>query len=1072
MEDDKLKLLVVEDDEDDYLLVRDLLKTGVNAEVERAATADQALERSGARCYDAMLLDYRLGARTGLEVLRDMRRRDIAAPVIFLTGQGDEQVAVEAMKAGATDYLSKSKLNPQDLSRAVHYAISLRHKEAAVEAVQRALQASEQRFRTLVENSSDLITLLAADGTLLYVSQSAQRILGYAPEELIETNALALVHPDDLPEVRTLFAEALASPAVPLRNEHRTRHKDGHYVLFEATGVNRLHDDAVRAIVLNSRDISERRQAEADYRTLFENANDAIMIFDPETEEILEVNPKACEMYGFERSELPGKSLKELTRDVERGRSAVQDCLQKGSLKDYQTVHFRRDGVPIHVLASASAITYRGRKAILTISRDVTAHRAAEQEIRRLNRALQALSKSNQAVLKARDKRELLQEICHIVVEVGGHRMAWVAQFTEDQANLHPVAAAGDHDGYLLAVSRKPPAVLQRLPPVVAWRTGAPQICRDISAEPRYAALHGEWAKRGYACMISLPLDVNSHRFGVLSIYSGERNAFDVAEVELLRELAANVAYGVNALHTRAERERAEQQLRASEQRYRLLFERNLAGVFRATCDGRMLDCNDALVRMLGYGSREELLQADPKQLFADAAERDLAFAEIADKGQLVNRELQVRRKDGSSCWQLFNITLLLDEQGKASQLEATVLDVTERRSLQEQLLHSQKLEAVGQLAGGVAHDFNNLLMVIGSHAELLRDSTDSPVPRRKAQEILGAVERGSSLTGQLLAFSRKQVLSPRVLDLNGTLAELCATLPRMLGEKIKVCLRCSADLWPVKADPAQIEQVIVNLAVNARDAMPNGGRLTLETANVELDDAYVRTHAGVQAGSYAMVAVSDTGEGIPRDVQPHIFEPFFTTKEHGKGTGLGLPTVYGIVQQSGGFIWVYSEPGHGTVFKIYLPKTEEAAAQQRQLPQAAAPQRGTETLLLVEDEEAVRDAVREYLSLKGYQVLSAPDGEKALALAAGFSDPIHVVITDVVMPGMNGSDVAARLLAARPETRVLFVSGYTETTLGQHGIGNNAAFLQKPFSLSSLAAKIRELLPAAVQGQQEATFR
>jgi nitrogen-specific signal transduction histidine kinase len=389
------------------------------------------------------------------------------------------------------------------------------------------------------------------------------------------------------------------------------------------------------------------------------------------------------------------------------------------------------------------------------------------------------------------------------------------------------------------------------------------------------------------------------------------------------------------------------------------------------------------------------------------------------------------------------------------------VTDVTERKHLETQLLQSQKMDSVGRLAGGVAHDFNNLLGVITGYGELLAGRLpNDPQLKRYVNDILKAAARAAGLTRQLLAFSRKQVLQPRVLDLNAVVAEMEKMLRRLIGEDVQLITVFDESLEGVRADPGQMEQVLMNLAVNARDAMPRGGRLTIETANVDLDATYARSRPGVKPGPHVMLAVSDTGHGMEPEVLGHIFEPFFTTKEAGKGTGLGLATVHGIVKQSGGHIFVYSERGQGTTFKIYLPRVQAGKAAEAPATPPAELHRGSETVLLVEDEESLRRIVRECLEASGYSVIEARHAGQALELAEGRSAPIHLLITDVMMPGMSGSQLAAALTASHAETRVLYMSGYTDDAVVLHGVlAADVSFLQKPFTIDALARKVREVL-------------
>ena len=394
---------------------------------------------------------------------------------------------------------------------------------------------------------------------------------------------------------------------------------------------------------------------------------------------------------------------------------------------------------------------------------------------------------------------------------------------------------------------------------------------------------------------------------------------------------------------------------------------------------------------------------------------------------------------------------------------------IAEHKRLEKQFLQSQKMEAIGQLTGGIAHDFNNMLTVIIGYSELMlqRLKADDPL-RSEVEQVKEAGVRASLLTRQLLAFSRKQVLQPRVLDLNAVLTNMDRMLQRLIDENIDLVTMPSPGLGRVHADPGQIEQIIMNLAVNARDAMPQGGKLTIETANVELDDAYAREHVSVKPGPYVMLAVSDTGCGMDAETQARIFEPFFTTKEPGKGTGLGLSTVYGIVKQSGGDIWVYSEPGRGTTFKIYLPWVEGAVETVEPGVAPARDARGSETILLVEDDMGIRRLVRQVLAERGYWVLEAIHGTHAIQISEQHTVPIHLLVTDVVMPGMSGRELAEHLKPSRPNMKVLFMSGYTDKAIVHHGeLDPGTAFLQKPFTPDALARKVREVLdsPPGRQG-------
>ncbi len=505
----------------------------------------------------------------------------------------------------------------------------------------------------------------------------------------------------------------------------------------------------------------------------------------------------------------------------------------------------------------------------------------------------------------------------------------------------------------------------------------------------------------------------------------------------------------------------AQENLRRSEMNFRSLVSHSPYGICRCDSSGQVLDANPALLAMLGYASAKELIGTHLGALYTDTHQwfelADHLYATTPFTGLMV----EWMRQDGRSAVVRLSGRAVSDG-AKEKAFELFAEDVTEQRVLQQQLLQSQKMEAVGRLAGGIAHDFNNLLMVISGYSEFLLERLGAdPTLRAPAQEIANAAARASSLTRQLLAFSRKQMLTPKILDLNGVVTENLKMLTRVIGEDIDLVMVPAVGLGAVRADASQIEQVIMNLAVNARDAMPSGGKLTIETANESLDESYARFRAPLKPGSYVTISVSDTGAGMDSETQSHIFEPFFTTKGP-KGTGLGLSTVYGIVKQSGGYIWVSSEPNKGTTFKIYLPLVSETP---ESLAQVGAPEQlegapGSETILVVEDEVNLRYLARQFLEKQGYRVIEAADGAAAMQIAVAHEGIIHLLLTDVIMPGMNGRELAQRILEIRPNTKVLYMSGYTENVIGRNGtLDAGIRLLQKPFTLRDLKNIVREVL-------------
>jgi PAS domain S-box-containing protein len=517
------------------------------------------------------------------------------------------------------------------------------------------------------------------------------------------------------------------------------------------------------------------------------------------------------------------------------------------------------------------------------------------------------------------------------------------------------------------------------------------------------------------------------------------------------------------------EGQRADAALRESEARFRGAFDHSASGMALQGLDGRFVRVNRALRDMLGYEEPELLATTHQALVHPDEPEPESWYERDLLSGAIrwYQREQRYVHKRGDVVWGQLSVSLVRGGDGRPAYFLVQVHDITERKRAEEleaQLRQSQKIEAVGQLAAGVAHDFNNLLMVITGRSHILIHHLGADHPLRRHVDLIQTTAlRAGALTQQLLAFSRKEVLAPRVLDVNDVLEGMAPMLRRLIGEQIDLVTVPAAGLGRVKADTGQLEQVILNLAVNARDAMPEGGRLTIETANVELDERFVRDHRGARPGAHVALSVRDTGSGMDAATRTRLFEPFFTTKAAGKGTGLGLATVYGIVKQSGGYIAVDSEPGKGATFTMFLPRVDASVENAGVAPETGEFPRGTETILLVEDEETVRDLAREILVQSGYTVIGARHGGEALLIGDQHAGPIHVLVTDVVMPELGGRELANRLAARRPGLKVVYMSGYTDERLAHHGVLEpGTVFLRKPLTPDTLARKVREILDAA----------
>jgi two-component system cell cycle sensor histidine kinase/response regulator CckA len=590
-----------------------------------------------------------------------------------------------------------------------------------------------------------------------------------------------------------------------------------------------------------------------------------------------------------------------------------------------------------------------------------------------------------------------------------------------------------------------------------------PVIVSDIATDPLWVDYRQVALAHGLRACWSTPIpSQDGSMLGTFAIYYREPRTPDAQHLQIIAHATHLVALAI-------ERDRDKTQLRAAEDRYRTLVECLPAITYIAElgADGQWRYVSPQIKSILGFSPQEWCSNRMNWLSHIHPEDREIALAaekRIQETHNIFQAEYRMFARDGRVMWFRDEAVMLPGAAGDRELLMHGVLyDITEHKRLEEQLRHSQKLEAMGHLAGGVAHDFNNLLMVIQAHNERLRGRLPADDAAHKdATEIERAVTRAAALTQQLLAFSRRQVLQLKTLDLSAVVTEVAKMLDRLIPANIELNILPATSLHHIKADPGQMEQVILNLAVNARDAMPQGGRLTIQTGNVELHQSHAGSHAPIPPGKYVVLTVTDNGIGMHSDTQAHIFEPFFTTKKPGKGTGLGLAIVYGVVKQTGGWITTSSELERGTTFDIYFPEVqmEEAESKEPASKIEITPARGTETVLLVEDQDGIRDLVCEFLQRGGYKVLWAEDGNQALNIADEYKLPIHLLLTDVVMPNLGGQELAHRLAQSRPDMKVLFMSGYPDhSTWDGSLVDDTAAVLQKPFSLDALTRKIRILL-------------
>ena len=764
----------------------------------------------------------------------------------------------------------------------------------------------------------------------------------------------------------------------------------------------------------------ELRESEEKYRTLVEQSVQGLVII--QDFRILFANIVFAEICGYAVEELLFLSPEKMATMIH----PEDQALVWGHFRDrlagkpvpplYEYRGIRKDGSVIWLEMFASLIEYHGKSAIQGAIIDITERKRAEEALReseeRYRTILDNIEDGYFEVDIAGNFTFFNDSLCRMLGYSRDETMGMNNKQYMDKENAQKVYQTFNQ----------------------VYTTGEPHISFD------WEIIRKDCTKRFIESSVSLIRNSKSERIGFRGVVR------DVTD-----------------------RKQAEEVLRKSEERFKELYDNATVGYFEYDAQGRITSVNRTELEILGYTFEEMIGQPVWKFIVEGETARQQILAKLAGTmPPFRGFERTYRRKDGTTFPALIEDRLLRDANGRITGIRCTIQDITERKraeeemaALQDQLRQSQKMEAIGRLAGGIAHDFNNFLTVIKGYSQLslLELKEDSPL-KGNIEEINRATDQSADLIRQLLAFSRRQVMEMRVLDLNILLQNLDKMLRRVIGEDIELVTLLAEDLGRVRTDPGQIEQVILNLAVNARDAMPSGGKLTIETANVELDETYARRHVAVTPGRYVMLAVSDTGVGMTPEVRDRVFEPFFTTKEEGKGTGLGLSTVYGIVKQSEGNIWIYSEPGHGTTFKIYLPQVEELLEEVKEKVVGEELPRGSETVLVVEDEQEVRKLAVRVLKRQGYKVLEASQGDDALRLCEEHNRPIQLMVTDVVMPGMDGRELTNRLMLLHPEIRVLYMSGYTGNTIVHHGVLERGInYIQKPFTVDALAGKVREVL-------------
>ena len=814
--------------------------------------------------------------------------------------------------------------------------------------------------------------------------------------------------------------------------------------------------------------ISEQRRLRregATYRVLSEQARDPILLIRLSDQRVVQANAAAIQVYGYPPADLLGMTVADLRAPGSRPSVGpmLQEAYASPDGRRFETCHLKRDGSEVPVEVSSRGIWLEKERFVLSVVRDISERKRAERQILYLNRLYAVSSQVSQMVVRAGDRVALASTACRIAVDVGNFRAAWVGLVGDGAPGVAPVAVFGEASGFFDDLPEPLASTEGFSDPIrEAIDGGRPAVVNDLLADSP-----PPWRRRaarfGVGSAAFVPLYVEGRLAGVFALCAADAGFFTLSEMSLVEQVGGSIAFGLEALH-RAERTRvAEEATEAANLRFRAVFEHASEGILLLS-DDQFVECNPRAELIYGR-QRAELLGRRPWDVSPPLQRGGGSSEEIARpllaaamQGQQQFFEWTHQRPDGT----LLDTEVVLNRVSLegGDLLIALVRDITDRRELEAQLLQAQKMEAIGRLAGGIAHDFNNLLTVIQGYSETLADGLpDGDGRRQPLEEVLKATHRASGLTRQLLAFSRKQVLQPVLLDLNTVVAEMERLLLRIIGEDVVLRTELGAELPTVQADLGQVQQVLLNLAVNARDAMPHGGHLVIRTSLAEFDEEYARRHPDVTAGRYVALSVSDSGVGIPDEIRAQIFEPFFTTKPRDKGTGLGLATVYGIVRQSGGHLDFDSQVGVGTSFRVYFPAIEAPSAHPGSSKREEAT-RGSERVLLVEDDELVRGLVERMLTRAGHTVIATDGGRSAMAALERLRGSVDLVLTDIVMPEMSGRALADQVRKRYPSVRVLLMSGYTEDQgLRLDLQGEGLAFIAKPFTVGSLNAKVREVL-------------
>ncbi|HEU5070909.1 MAG TPA: PAS domain S-box protein [Verrucomicrobiae bacterium] len=928
-----------------------------------------------------------------------------------------------------------------------------------------ALRHTAERLETTLESITDAFFTVDSDWRFTYVNQEAERLLRHSRTALLDGNLWEIFPETVQTSVYENYQKAMRTG--------ESVHFEVYYPPFDGWFAIHAYPSS-EGLAVYFQDVTAQRNAqealresEERFKNVARATADAVWDWDLKSNAL---------WWNDGITKLFGHAVEELEPDVASWKNRIHPADQERVVQEIHRVidgqgeywsdeyrFRRRGGSYAYVLDRGYVIRNREGKPVRMVGgmTDLTERRQAEEALARSNRALRLLSAGSEALVHATDEGQLLQEICRLAVELGGYRMAWVGYTENDDArSIRPMAHAGDERGYLTAVklswSEGDPA--GRGPAGTSIRTGQPATCGDITASDAFFRWLDAALERGYRSVICLPLRQEQHTFGLLGLYSGEAVEAGPEEIKLLQELADDLAFGIGGLRTRAERRQAQQEIA----RQAALLDKARDAILVRDLEHNVTYWNKSCERLYGWTAAEALGRSIHSLIYRDRADFDKAVAEVLARGEWAG-ELHQLSRDKRELTVEGRWTLVRDEQGRPRSVLCINTDITDKKKIEAQFLRTQRMESIGTLAAGIAHDLNNVLAPIMMSVELLKQQVQSNEARTMLATLQGSAQRGADLVRQVLSFARGVEGARVEVSCPHLLRDIQKIIRDTFPKNITFELLAPRDLWLVTGDPTQLHQVFMNLCVNARDAMPHGGRLTVRLENVVLDEVYAGMNPEARAGSFVKVEVSDTGAGIPSAIRDKVFEPFFTTKEIGKGTGLGLSTTLAIVKSHGGFIQLESELGRGTRFEIYLPaQVAEPAASDKSTEQTRLPRGHGELILVVDDEEAIQRIAKRTLERFGYRVLLANHGAEAAAVYAQHQDEIAAVITDMAMPVMDGPALIVALKAMNPRVRIIGSSGLTSNSSVARAAGTGIEhFIPKPYTAEAMLTTLSTVLKA-----------